>query len=58
MTITENTPPTTPLDVATERASRRLPITDADTGLLTTTALVADVGSGRYRATPAEGIYL
>lgn len=29
-----------------------------DTGVLTTAALLAEVGSGRYRATPNEGMYL
>nr|WP_260758598.1 ATP-binding protein [Mycobacterium sp. SMC-8] len=37
---------------------RRAVLAADDTGLLTTTALLAEVGSGRYRATPAEGMYL
>lgn len=37
---------------------RRAVLAADDTGLLTTSALLAEVGSGRYRATPTEGMYL
>lgn len=37
---------------------RRAVLAADDTGLLTTAALLAEVGSGRYRATPTEGMYL
>lgn len=37
---------------------RRAVLSADDTGLLTTSALLAEVGSGRYRATPTEGMYL
>lgn len=37
---------------------RRAVLAIDDTGLLTTAALLAEVGSGRYRAIPIEGMYL
>lgn len=37
---------------------RRAVLAADDTGLLTTAELLAEVGSGRYRATPTEGMYL
>lgn len=37
---------------------RRAVLAADDTGILTTAALLAEVGSGRYRATPTEGMYL
>lgn len=37
---------------------RRAVLAADDTGLVTTAALLAEVGSGRYRATPTEGMYL
>lgn len=37
---------------------RRAVVADGDTGLVTTSGLLAKVGSGRYRATPTEGMYL
>ncbi len=37
---------------------RRAVLSADDTGVLSTAALLAEVGSGRYRATPAEGMYL
>lgn len=37
---------------------RRAILAADDTGLLTTSALLAEVGSGRYRAAPTEGMYL
>lgn len=37
---------------------RRAVLAADHTGLVTTAALLAEVGSGRYRATPTEGMYL
>lgn len=37
---------------------RRAVLSADESGLLTTAALLAEVGNGRYRATPAEGMYL
>ncbi|MDO3401268.1 ATP-binding protein [Mycolicibacterium neoaurum] len=37
---------------------RRAVLAADDAGLLSTSALLAEVGSGRYRATPTEGMYL
>lgn len=37
---------------------RRAVLSADDSGLLTTAGLLAEVGSGRYRATAAEGMYL
>ncbi|WP_275571753.1 hypothetical protein [Mycolicibacterium vanbaalenii] len=37
---------------------RRAVLAADNTGLLATSRLLAEVGSGRYRATSAEGMYL
>lgn len=37
---------------------RRAVLASDNTGLLATSRLLAEVGSGRYRATSAEGMYL
>ena len=69
MTLTENTAPAAPLVCLNELPEhssvsdlreilRRAVLAADDTGLLATSGLLAEVGSGRYRATSAEGMYL
>ena len=54
--ITENAAPSTPVRDfgGTERGALR----GDDSGLVATTALLAEVGGGRYRTTSIEGVYL